>query len=186
MIRFDYMRSAKPVLVRRVVEMRLPRHLTAPIFALCAALSIISAAWAIEAYRLRGALAIENQYRDRFDQSRFALSRTKVLYARLEHVVVLAKEVRSIQQSGDTEAARFADIGNRLPAHVWLTSIANDATGVALAGKAANLAALSSTISGLARATPHYSPVLVSASDEDRGSKGESIHYELHLEGGAQ
>ncbi|MDP9017366.1 MAG: PilN domain-containing protein [Candidatus Eremiobacteraeota bacterium] len=182
MIQFDYIRTAKPAFLRRLFEVRVPVQLQAPLFALCAVLCIVSAAWMIEAGRLRAAAAVENAYRKQYDQSRFALSRTRVLYTRLEHLVSLANEVRSFQRSGDAEAARFANIGNRLPPHVWLTSIGNDGTGVAMTGKAGDLSALGATMLGLANATPRYLPVLISAAGDDRASRASIIHYELHLD----
>lgn len=183
MIVFDYIHSARPALVRRLLEVRVSGHLRAPLFALGAAISIVLSAWLIESYRLCDTAAIAAVYRVQYDQSRLDLSKAKVLYASLERMVALAKEVRMIRASGEEEAGRFAEIGNHLPPHAWLTAISNDTSGVSLSGKAVDLATLSRTIFGLASTRHRYIATLLAASRDDRTSSPAPLQYQLRLQG---
>ncbi|MBC5816228.1 MAG: PilN domain-containing protein [Candidatus Eremiobacteraeota bacterium] len=186
MIRFDYLRSARPALVRRFSDLHVPPDLKGPLFAIAAAVTIVTTEWFIESYRLSVTLAFEGSYRTQYDESRLQLAKTKVLYVGLERVAGLAKEVHEIQASGDEEAMQFAEIGNRLPPHVWLTSISNDGTGISLSGKAIGLAALSRTFSGLAHTRHGYATTLVSANGDEHAAQAGILHYELRLDGAAQ
>lgn len=182
MIQFNFLRSARPLFVRRVLEVRLPPEFAAPLFAIAAAALIISGAFAIEYGRLARATAAESAFQLAYMESQQQISRTRVLYAGLERTVALAKEVRAIQASGAAQEVRFAEIGNRLPPHIWLTAIADDDSGMLLSGKATNLTAISHAMSNLARSRHRYAATLVSAGGDDRSLKSSVVQYQLHLQ----
>lgn len=182
MIRFDYLRSARPAAVRRVFEWRLPHRLRSPLFALGACAAIVSSAWIIESVRYADAQRVEGESLAHLDQSKRDLAKTKVLFAHLERLVVLVKEVRTIQGSGAAEATQLAEIGNRLPPHVWLTSIEKDDHGIALRGRAASLAMLSATVTGLATSLRPRTPALVRASRDQDAVRSPAMLYEIHLD----
>lgn len=182
MIHFDYLRSARPAAVRRLLELRLPHRLRSPLFALGASGAIVLSAWIIEGVRYADAQRIEHQSLAQLNQSKRDLAKTKALFAHLERLVVLVKEVRTIQGSGAGEALQLAEIGNRLPPHVWLTSLENDEHGIALHGRAANLAMLSATVTGLANSSRPGTPALVRVSREQDAMKSPGMVYEIHLD----
>lgn len=183
MIKFDYLRSARPKIIQRVLDGRIPPELHAPMFALAAAIAIVASVWLVENYRLRAAVAVETACRQEYDRSRFEMSQARVMYASVGRLAALAKEVRSIQSSGDDEAARFADIGNHLPQHVWLTSISSSQTGLTLSGKAGNLAALGIAMAALSHGQRNYAPALLSARGEEHSSRVGPLQYQLQLSG---
>lgn len=165
-----------------MAELQISPSLRAPLFALVSALLITCSAWGIEAYRLTCAVAIEEQYRGRYEESRLEISRMKVAYSRVEALAAVARKVRDIQMSGDRHAALFADVGNRLVPHVWLTAISDDETGVAMTGKAGDFAALGRAIKGLS-GQGHYAPVLIHANRDLRDGRNEPLQYDIHLDG---
>ncbi len=182
MIHFDYLRPARPLFLRRVLQARLPAEFVAPLCAVGAAVLIISGAFSIEVGRLSRIAAIEARHRVAYDESTLQLSRTKVIFAGLKRTAAFAEEVRAIQKSGDAQAARFAEIGNRLPPHIWLTAITNDDSGMLLSGKAVNLTMLSRAMSDLSTLKNRYAPTLVSANGDDRAPTRTPVQYQLHLE----
>lgn len=162
--------------------MQIPFALRAPLFAVTTALFITCGAWGIEGYRLTCAVATEAQSRARYEESRLEVSRMKVLYARVDRLAAIARHVRDIEVSGDRHAALFADVGNRLSAHVWLTAISDDETGVAMTGKARDFSALSRAMKSL-WAPGRYAPALIHAGREVRRGRSEPLRYDIHLDG---
>lgn len=144
---------------------------------------IACAAWGIEAYRLTNALATEASYRERYEASRLEVTHFKMLYARVEHLAEIARQVREIQLSGNRTAALFADVGNRLSPHVWLTAISNDDGKIAMTGAAADFSALGRTITGLTNARAHYAPALIEAKRDPRAAHTAPLLYDIHLDG---
>jgi hypothetical protein len=95
----------------------------------------------------------------------------------------MVRKVRDIQISGTRRAQEFADVGNRLSAHVWLTALSDDETGIAMTGKAADFSALGRAITSLAAARGKYAPVLIRAARDARAGRSEPLSYDLHLDG---
>lgn len=173
-------------MVRRLLDVRLPDELKGAFFAIVSASAIISVAWGIESYRLRMSLAIEAQYESTYARSRLQLAQTKVLFANVSRLAGLAQQVHAIQLSGDDEAKQLAEIGNRLPSHVWLTSLVDDGTAMSLSGRAADLGSLSRTVARLSRLSEGYSATLISATGDGPGHDVSTLRYELRVEGGTQ
>lgn len=185
-MRFDYLHSARPLFVRRILEIRVSERFHSALFALVGAAVVIAGAWGIDVFRLKQALSVEAVYQERHDETERALQRTNIYYDRVKALVDLDRRVRKIAASGDADARTLAEIANRLPAHAWLTGISHDATGLALDGRAKDLGVLSGVMHGLMHAKHLRSPILVSASlDKERG-QDTAMKYEIHIDGAAQ
>jgi Tfp pilus assembly protein PilN len=185
-MRFDYLHSARPLFVTRLLETRIPERLQSAVFALTGAVCIVGGAWAIDAYRLTQALRIEAVYQQRFEVTQAQLRRTNVYYDRVRTLVDLDKQVRHIAESGDADARMLAEIANDLPEHAWLTGISHDDTGLALEGRAKNLQVVSNVLSGLMHARHLHSPQLVSAAEEEAHGQDRGMKYEIHVDGAAR
>lgn len=184
-MRFDYLRSARPVIVQRVIEFRIPERFQTPMFALAAAVAVVGGAWGIEAYRLREALKVQSVYESHYDVAAARLKATKVYYARVQRMFDLDIRIRRIAASGDADARALAEIANQLPPHAWLTGISHDGTGLALEGKAKDLDVVSGVLRGLMHAKDLHNPELQSAELEfEPGGEG-SIKYSIHIDGTA-
>lgn len=185
-MRFDYLHSARPMLVTRIFELRIPPRFHNVLFALAGAIIIVAGASGIEAYRLREALKVEAVYQQRSDQAREQLRAANVYSGRVQGLISLDRRVRRIAASGDEDARTLAEIANRLPAHAWLTSISRDETGLALQGHAKNLEILGNVIRRLMHAKHLHHPTLVNAlADKDEG-RDTGMKYEIHVDGAAQ
>lgn len=184
-MRFDYLHSARPLLLQRVLETRVPDRFHSALFALAGAVAVIAGAWVIDVYRLREALRVESVYQQRYEVAQSALKEANVYYDRVRALVELDRSVRHIAASGDADARTLAEIANQLPAHAWLTGISHDETGLALEGRAKDLSVLSGVMQGLMHAKDLRTPTLVSAAlDKERG-KATAMKYEIHVEGSA-
>ncbi len=90
----------------------------------------------------------------------------------------LDNRVHEIQRSGNVAAAQLAHVANRLPQHVWLTSIQND-KGVLIDGESVGFMSLSRAISNLS-ANTFRAPVLISAVVPAEGAAA-FVRYQLRL-----
>lgn len=185
-MRFDYLRSARPVALARIFDVRVPQRFHAALAALGAGLAIVAGACAIEAYRLHEALRVQALYERRYDDVRAQLRQSTLYYDRVRAMVALDRRVRRITASGYADARTLAAIANGLPPHVWLTAIAHDAAGVSLAGHARDLSVLSKTMRGLMRMNELRAPALVRASEEKLHGHAGGLTYEIHLDGTTQ
>jgi Tfp pilus assembly protein PilN len=185
-VRFDYLHSARAVMLQRMLEIRVPERFHGALFAVGAAVAVIAGAWCIEAYRLREALKVQAVYEQRYDEMQARLKQANVYYDRVRAIVALDRHVRQIAVSGDTDARTLAEIANRLPQHAWLTGISHDGSGMALQGHAKDLSVLSGVMRGLMRAKQLRSPTLVTASSEKQQGQDAGLKYEIHVDGAAQ
>ncbi len=181
-MRFDYLHSPKPLLVARILEMRVPERFHNALFALAGALAVIAGAWGIDAYRLREALRIQAVYQQRFDRADWALKQTNVYYNRVKAIADLDRRVHDIAASGDADARMLAEIANRLPQHAWLTGISQSADGLALDGRAKDLSVVSRVMRGLMQIKDLRSPVLVSAAADNEHDRYSAMKYEIHVD----
>lgn len=182
MISFDYLRSARPELLRRLLEIRIPVRLHGALWAICGALLFVLGAWSIEACRLKASLGIEATYQREYEISRRDLTKTNVYFDHIRSLVTLDKHVHAITASGDYDARRLAEIANSMPQQAWLTAISRDDTGITLDGNAQDLTAISRTVQGLAHARDLRNPTLVSAARASNTTTDETIKYTLHVE----
>jgi hypothetical protein len=186
LVRFDYLHSARPVLLQRILEIRIPERVHGALFAVGASAAVIAGAYGIEAYRLREALNVQTVYQQRYDDAQRLVKGANVYYDRVRAIVALDRRVRDIAASGDADARMLAEIANRLPRHAWLTGISHDGSGIALQGHAKDLSVLSSVMRGLMQTKALRSPALVSASSEKGQRQGDGLKYEIHVDGAAQ
>jgi hypothetical protein len=185
-VRFDYLHSARPLLLLRLLECRVPERFHSALFALAGAVAVIGGAWAIESYRLAQALQMQALYQARYDGSERRLKAANVYYDRVRRLLDLDRRVRTIAVSGDTDARTLAEIANELPEHAWLTGISRDESGLALQGRARDLAAVSAVLRGLMRAKHLQNPTLESAALEQDPAYGNPMKYEIHVNGVAR
>lgn len=185
-MRFDYLHSARPLFLQRILELRIPERFHTPLFALLGSVVIVAGAWGIESVRLREALKVQSVYELQYDGAQRRLKDSNLYYERVEKLVDLDRHVRRIAISGDTDARVLAEIANQLPQHAWLTGISHDTTGLALAGRAKDLQVLSAVMRGLMHAKDLRSPMLESAQfDKEPGSDG-AMKYSIHVDGVAR
>jgi len=173
-------------MVTSVLDVLPPDAVRGAFVAICSSSAITSVAWGIERYRLSMSLAIEAQYESTYARSSLQLAQTRGLFANVSRLAGLAQQVHAIQLSGDDEAKQLAEIGNRLPSHVWLTSLVDDGTAMSLSGRAADLGSLSRTVARLSRLSEGYSATLISATGDGPGHDVATLRYELRVEGGTQ
>lgn len=184
-MRFDYLHPARPLLMQRILEIRVPERFHSALLGLVGSVVVIAGAWGIDAFRLREAVRVEAVYQEQHDETARALKRTDVYYDRVKALVDLDQRVRKIAASGDADARTLAEIANRLPAHAWLTGISHDATGLALDGRAKDLGVLSQVMQGLMHAKHLRSPSLVSAVLDKEHGEDTAMKYEIHIDGAA-
>ena len=182
-MRFDYLHSARPVFVQRLLEVRVPERFHSVLFALCGALAVIAGAWSIESYRLQEALKMQAFYQRQHDVAEVELKRANVYYGRVRSLVDLDRRVRHIATSGDTDVRTLAEIANELPQHAWLTGISHDGDGLSLEGRAKDLSVVSNVMRGLMRAKDLRAPTLQSASLDKDASGEAAMKYAIHIDG---
>jgi len=184
MIAFDYLRSAQPDWMRRMLELRVPERLHAAAFGAAAAVLAVTGAWGIERHRLSDAQRTQTAYRERFEMSERAVKRTRIYYDRVTALVSLDRQLHEIVASGDTDARRLADIANHLPGHAWLTQIARHDAGIEMEGRAQNLAVVSAILEGMLRAREVSNPTLTSAQTVSERPGESVVKYVIHVDGG--
>jgi Tfp pilus assembly protein PilN len=170
-------------MVQRILEVRVPERLHNALVALAGSVAVIAGAWGIDVYRLHEAVKMEAVYQQRYDEADRAVKRTDVYYDRVKALVALDRRVHEIAASGDADARTLAEIANRLPEHAWLTGISHDAGGLALDGRAKDLAVVSGVIHGLMRAKQLHNPMLVSAAADAAYGRDAGMKYEIHIDG---
>jgi Tfp pilus assembly protein PilN len=181
---FDYLHSAHPDWLRRLVDIRIPERLYAPLLGLLTACVAIAGAWGIEKQRLLQAQHIEAAYRSRFEISERAVRKTRIYYDRVTALVSLDRQIRTIVDSGNTDARRLAEIANNLPPHAWLTQIVRDERGgVSLEGRAKDLAVVAGVLRSLMRAPELRNPTLSSAQTIRVSAHETVVKYVMHVDG---
>lgn len=180
-MRFDYLHSARPLLLRRILELRVAERFHTSLYVLAGAIVIVVGAWGIESFRLREALKMEAVYQLQYDAAQSRLKESNLYYDRVERLVGLDQRIRRIAATGDADANTLAEIANELPQHAWLTGISHDATGLALEGRAKDLQVVSAVLRGLMRAKDLRSPMLESAQSDKEPGSGAAMKYSIHV-----
>lgn len=181
MISFDYLHSARPDIIVRILEFRIPSRLQSAIAALAGSIVIAGGAWGIESYRLSAALTVETTYQANYERSETALARENVYFDRVKNLVALDKRLRDITASGNVTARRLAQIGNALPQKAWLSSISRDGDGLLLEGGASDMASVGRVLSALTNAHGISNPTLVDASADSRADG--TVKFTVHADG---
>jgi Tfp pilus assembly protein PilN len=179
---FDYLRSARPLWLQRLVALHLAREVRMPCFALACALLTLCAAWGIERARLRDAQRTEMLYRERLESSERRAKATHLYYDRVAKLVSLDRLVRAIVASGDTEARRLAEIANALPARLSLTSIARAGSAIDLEGEAQDLRAVGAAVRALEHARTVRHPALTAVTAVSEKMRDKRVKYAIRAE----
>lgn len=183
MIAFNFLKREQPAAIRDVLSKRFPKALRTPVLVMAAAVTVVCGAYVIEAERLQSAVALQRTYEARYKQSEALVAQRKIRFMQLQRMVRLDERIHEMEFSGYEDARRLAEIGNRLPARSWLTSIARDSDGITLEGNAETLTALSRTLHALASAKHVANPALLSvALATSDGSRTQSLKYALHVD----
>ena len=95
--------------------------------------------------------------------------------ARLEQ---LEREADARRRSGNAVAATLIDIGNAVPARVWLDGIDRSTGGFVVTGAATSLDDVGATLVSVERSMPGYAPALASVTREDKSAV---LHFSLQL-----
>jgi len=182
MIAFDFSPPKQPALIQRLFDVQIPSSIKAPIASTLVALSIVFAAYWIETYRLNAALHVEALSQQRLQRSEALVEQTKIRFTYLQQRVRLDRRIHGIQASGYRDSRRVAEIANRLPPQVWLSSITQESDQITLEGEARNLRDLSATIKALFAAKYVRNPTLVSATQSAiQRNEREFVKYQLKI-----
>lgn len=182
MTSFNYLRSAHPDWLVRVLEFRIPERTQPALMALVAAAFVVGGAWLLDEHRLTEAHRIESAYREKFMTSRRALEKMNLYYAQVQTLVALDKRVQDIAASGQADAQRLADVANVLPQRAWLTEIAHDSGGMTINGRAENLRVLSDVLRSLIRTRGIRNPTLAQAHAVGTPNLKTLIEYTIHAD----
>ncbi len=183
MISFDYLRSARPDLLVRIMEFRIPSRLQSGVAAVIVATAFVGGAWGIESCRLAAALNVEAEYRQNFERSRADVARADVYFDRVKNLVALDKRLRDVVLSGNVTARRLAQIGNALPSTVWLSSISHDGQGLSIEGTAPDMATVGRVLSDLNEIRGVRDPKLLDASAEADPKSAREVKFTVRAEG---
>jgi Tfp pilus assembly protein PilN len=183
MISFDYLHSARPELVRRMADIRIPQRLHAPLLMLFGVIAFTLGAWSIESYRLRESIQLEAQYQREYDASRETLATANIYYDRIRELAALDNRVNAIVASGDEDAVRLEEVADSIPPHAWLTAISRDGTGITLNGSARDLTVLSRMLQALSRARNLRNPDLINAVRGSSAAQDAVLKYTVHVDG---
>ncbi|HET9392954.1 MAG TPA: PilN domain-containing protein [Candidatus Rubrimentiphilum sp.] len=146
---------------------------------------VVAASWAIEANRLRESLQFERSLADRYEAQTRTLAQANVYSNKVQNLVRLDRRIRSIVGSGTSTARRLAAIAGDLPANVWLTSVVPDSLGLAVEGRAPNLAALGLALRQISRDRSIGDPALMSAQVEDGAAPDLAVRFTMHVTDGS-
>ncbi len=143
---------------------------------------VTSGAWGIEAYRFVTAQRIQTAYEEKFDASARAVQKTRIYYGKVKALVALDQRVRGIEMSGAREARILAEVGNSIPGHAWLTSIARDDSGFVLEGRAQSLGVVAQVFRNVLRSHRLQNPTLLSTQLTSDRPAETVTKYVLHVE----
>ena len=182
MTRFNYLGDSIPSLLDRLRAVRIPQRLHVPLCALVTVLAVVTAWWGIERHTLDRALAQQRAARVRLAESRTALASAKVERYDFEQMLALDRRLREIRLSGSALVQRLADVANRVPASVWLTSLSQDANALDAIGRAESMARLGDTIGAFGSSAFVRNPVLVRAAKEERSGSAPLVAFEVRAD----
>jgi Tfp pilus assembly protein PilN len=140
--------------------------------------ALIAVATGIERLRLARAAGAADREEARLVQAGGSVRSLRASIETIERSSAVAGRVREIQSSGTRRARELAEVGARLPKHVWLTSLECSGGGATLKGGARDFEALAHAMARLAKARTLKAPMLVSSRLHDLGS---GVDFELRL-----
>jgi Tfp pilus assembly protein PilN len=181
MTRFNFLKTPEQSPLARLRDLEITPRTHRALVGLAIACSLVVLADAVEQARLMHAHTIANADADRFSTEQEAMAGLRTAQETVQKLSALARSVHEVQNSGTLRAAEFAEIGDRLPEHLWLTSIHQDQDGLIIDGGAQNYAVVGEAIGRLQHARMVGDPILVSSGTLDTAHPGE-VDYEVHLQ----
>jgi Tfp pilus assembly protein PilN len=181
MIRFNFLKAPEPPLFARLRDLEITAHTRHALVGLAIACSLVLFTDAIEHARLLHAHAVADANADRLATDQQAMAGLRTSEETVQRLSALSQSVHDVQNSGTLRAAEFAEIGDRLPEHLWLTSIHQDPDGLIIEGGAQNYAVVGEAIGRLQHAKMVGNPILVSSGTLDMAHPGE-VDYQVHLQ----
>jgi Tfp pilus assembly protein PilN len=179
-MRFNFLKSPEAPLVERLGDVEFTAHTRRALVGLAMACSLVIFTDAIEQARLLHARAAATAAADRYATDEQEMAGLRTSEEAVRKLSTLAQSVHNVQNSGTLRAAEFAEIGDRLPEHLWLTSIHPDPEGLLIDGGAQNYALVGVAIGRLEHAHTVGDPTLISSGTLDTAHPGQ-VDYEVHL-----
>ncbi|HVA28117.1 MAG TPA: PilN domain-containing protein, partial [Candidatus Baltobacteraceae bacterium] len=181
-MQFNYVGASVPSIVERLRAIQIPDRLRSPLCAFVTVLVVVAAWWGIERQSLNRALAQQHAARVRLAESRAALARANVERNDADEMLELDRRLREIRLSGSRLAVRLADVANRVPARVWLTTLSQNANALDVRGRAESMARLGDAIGAFGSSAFVRNPTLVRADKEERSGAAPLVAFEVRAD----
>jgi Tfp pilus assembly protein PilN len=178
--RFNYLPPDRRAQAATFFEALREPHLRTPIVAVALALLLVGGVRAVEDRRMNAALRHLETLEQREAAVAPARRRVQALSTDITRLTKIANDVHGVRVSGIMQAEELAEIGNSLPAHVWLTAIRDADAGWSITGGARRISDVGSAMLALEHVPRITSATLVSTQAADRSDR--SVEYELRLE----
>ncbi|HEY9085239.1 MAG TPA: hypothetical protein VIN40_04785 [Candidatus Tyrphobacter sp.] len=173
-MRFNYLRDAPPEVIERLRALCATTQVRGLLSFLATAAGVLVCAGSLEAMHLRAARVALADAQVRLDRSSIAVAALDAQARRLRAWMVLDRRLRDIRTSGAGAAMRLTLLADRLPARMWLTSMATASDGYELDGRALGLAQVGRALD----ADPAIQLETVHAS---RGQDTRIVDFQMHV-----
>jgi Tfp pilus assembly protein PilN len=180
-LRFNFLQTRAGSLYERLRNMKIDEATRTALTALSIAVGIILFSSGIEQVRLAQARASMHDANERLHADELRMSTLHEATDTVTKLARIARSVRAIQQSGARKAAELMELADRLPEHLWLTSLHQDGTEFLMQGNARSYAIVGDAMERLANARMVSNPELLSSSIRDNLYPAE-VEYELRLQ----
>jgi hypothetical protein len=178
MIRLDYSRPDAVFSLRALgASLQTPPARRA-INAFATAAAFVILLWGTEVFRLTSANDRLESLEAHYDVVAIQRKETETLVARLGVLSLLQSEVAEVRLSGDSRVAEIVDVGNHLPATVFLESLQPAANGWRLAGHATSIDQVGKAVVSLEQMQGAGQPRLRQVHTD----KGSTVEYELDID----
>lgn len=181
MTKFNFLKAPGESPLERLRDIEVTAGTRRALVGLTLACSLVIFADGVEQARLLHAHAAERANADRFAGDQQDMAGLRSAEETVQKLSALARSIHEVQNSGTLRAAEFAEIGDRLPDHLWLTSIHQDQDGLVIDGGAQNYAVVGEAIGRLQHAKMVGDPILVSSGTLDTAHPRQ-VNYEVHLQ----
>ena len=143
--------------------------LRGPLAALACSIAFAGVVWGVQHARLDAVERDGAGLARRLAASERDVARVRTIERDVTRLRALGERVARIRRSGTLRASEIAVVGNRVPPDAWLTSLRADRSALALEGRGARLAAVGTTIAGLAGLPAYAGARLISVHDDPAG-----------------
>jgi Tfp pilus assembly protein PilN len=146
--RIDYLRAPAR---RRVPALFVDQRLRHALAAFGIAVLLVFSTSAVELARLNAAQQDAASLTQRLADAETTAAGAKSLRREIEKLQVLARRVDATRHLAEADVEEIAELGNRLPPDVWLTTLRLASGAVALEGRGARLEEVAAAMTALAR-----------------------------------